>query len=108
MNTPKIAADETAILPAGLRDARDQPAMSEFPEANAADAELTHVTVSTAAELASVVLLHLEFRGALRLFNQALLCQESPPSSTTNFPLMLWRFWGRSGEIGRYYTLIVR
>lgn len=51
--------------------------MRQFAEADAADAELTHVTMRSPAELAAVVSTDRKLRSPLAFLDQALFCQKS-------------------------------
>src|SRR5436190_6392039 len=64
--------------PARFRDARQLADQRPLAEANPAEAELPHVPAGPAADLASVVGLHLVPRRPLRFQDEALLCHLLP------------------------------
>jgi hypothetical protein len=56
-----------SLLPAGFAYARDLSPMGQLPEAVPAQAELPHIAVGAAADLAPVDFLTLELRLLIRL-----------------------------------------
>ncbi len=63
-----------ARLPARFGDAGNKRLVGHLAEADAADAELTHIAVRTTAQAAAVVAAHLELGRALCFLYQALFC----------------------------------
>jgi len=62
-------------LPGGLGHAGDQALVGQLPEADAADAELTHISMRPSAELAAIVSADRKLRGPLGFLDQAFFCQ---------------------------------